>query len=275
MPKTCSIDFNLKIGTWNIQGLTDEKINNEYFDNVVSKLHVISLVETWCDSGKPHHDIPGFVCISKSNRKKHKKARRNSGGIIMYAKNSIARGVSKIASSHQDIIWAKFDKTFFNLKKDTYVGIIYFSPEYSSSNNIEDLNERYSKLLRNIEHYSKLGNILIQGDFNAYTNTCKDFVITDNSSFPKLNDDNYVKDNHLQRNNLDKKPLNKSGKLLIELCKESTLRIVNGRTIGDLPGKFTCLTYNGCSVVDYAIASLDLFQSIGAFKVHDLSLIHI
>ena len=270
MPKSSKIDYNLKIGMWNIQGLSEEKINSDLFVNFVSKMHIISFVETWCDSGKPHYDIPGFVCICNSNRIKHKKARRNSGGVNLYVRNSLSKGVTKLSSNHKDIIWTKLDKNFFNLKKDTYIGTVYFSPE-NSLNNVEDLNERFSKLLANIEHYSQLGDILIQGDFNAYTNTVPDFVMSDDTDLPKSNDKQYIIDNQMYRNNLDKKATNKSGKLLLELCKESSLRIMNGRTLGDLPGNYTCLTYNGCSVVDYSIASLDLFKSVGNFQVHDFT----
>ena len=37
---------------WNIQGLTPDKIIDHNFVNFLSKMHVISLVETWSDSGK-------------------------------------------------------------------------------------------------------------------------------------------------------------------------------------------------------------------------------
>ena len=51
-------------------------------------------------------------------------------------------------------------------------------------------------MLRNIEHYSNLGDVLIQGDFNAYTNTVQDFVTSDNAQYPKLNDNAYATDHH-------------------------------------------------------------------------------
>ena len=54
----------------------------------------------------------------------------------------------------------------------------------------------------------------------------------------------------LPRNNLDSKRLNNSGKSLFSLCRDTSLRIVNGRMIGDLLGNFTSIHYNGCSVVD-------------------------
>lgn len=271
MPNSNFVNSNLKIGTWNIHALTEEKLGNESFNSFISKMHVVSFVETWCDSGKPYHDIPGFVRISYNNRIKHPKARRNSGGVIMYAKNCISKGVTKQESNHKDIIWAKLDKSFFNLKKDIFLGIIYFSPEYSLNESIDDIDERYAQLLRDIEKFSKLGDILIQGDFNAYTRTVPDFVQSDNSNIPTLEDEHYIQDICTHRNNRDKKALNGSGRLLIKLCKESSLKILNGRTLGDLLGNYTSINYKGCSVVDYSIASNDLLRNISTFNVHDLA----
>ena len=73
----------------------------------------------------------------------------------------------------------------------------------------------------------------------------------------------------MPRKNLDHKRTNNSGKMLLEICKESSLRIINGRTTGDLYGKHTCIkfTYNGCSVVDYTIVSQELLNCISIFQV--------
>jgi hypothetical protein len=61
------------------------------------------------------------------------------------------------------------------------------------------------------------------------------------------------------------------GKHLLNLCKESGLRILNGRTIGDLQGKHTCITYNGCSVVDYMLVSIELLYLLGYFEVNEFT----
>ncbi|CAC5393200.1 unnamed protein product [Mytilus coruscus] len=183
-------------------------------------MHIISLVETWSDSGKPVDNIPGFDFICNSTRKKHKRARRGSGGIALYVRSSIYKGISKLSCTFNNAVWVKLDKHIFNLKNDIFIDTVYFSPEYSSGCT-EDINEVYSKLLRNIEHYSQLGDILIQGDFNAYTNTIPDFVISDEAKFPKSNDNEYSIDSHNLRKKLDSKSANGSGKLLSDLCKES------------------------------------------------------
>ena len=57
---------------------------------------------------------------------------------------------------------------------------------------------------------------------------------------------------------------------VLNLCKSSNLRILNGRTIGDSLGKYTCYKWNGCSVVDYAIYDGDFLRSVLSFKVLDI-----
>ena len=42
--------------------------------------------------------------------------------------------------------------------------------------------------------YSSQGDIIIQGDFNAYTNTKPDFVFNDDTEYPNPEDLNYFLD---------------------------------------------------------------------------------
>ena len=59
------------------------------------------------------------------------------------------------------------------------------------------------------------------------------------------------------------------GNRLLELCQKSSLRILNGRKIGDSIGNLTCHEYNGSSTVDYFIGSTELFNNARYMKVHD------
>lgn len=93
----------------------------------------------------------------------------------------------------------------------------------------------YSILLNDIAKYSRLGNIIIQGYFNAYTNTQPGFILFDNDSHCVNDDDfHYQHDNTLSRNNLDHNHTTNSGKRLLNMCKESGIWILNGRMTGDL-----------------------------------------
>ena len=55
------------------------------------------------------------------------------------------------------------------------------------------------------------------------------------------------------------KVVNEHGNYLLNFCKASGLRIINGRIGNDGGiGKFTCVTENGCSVVDYVLCRPEL-----------------
>ena len=56
------------------------------------------------------------------------------------------------------------------------------------------------------------------------------------------------------RNNQDTS-VNEHGQQLLDLCIETKLRNLNGRTRGDLQGNLKYVGFNGCSTVDLVLAS--------------------
>ena len=113
-------------------------------------------------------------------------------------------------------------------------------------------------LTKHIASFKKDDIILVGGDFNAHTGRLIDFI----------EDDNTINDFVLQpeilqkrkdliqrkRMNQDKK-INKFGRDLRDICISTNMKILNGRTIGDLVGQLTYIGPNGCSTVDYVIGS--------------------
>ena len=61
------------------------------------------------------------------------------------------------------------------------------------------------------------------------------------------------------------------GKRLLEICSQSQLRIANGRSFGDLTGKFTSHSTLGSSVIDYFIISETILSKLLLMKVHDFN----
>ena len=49
--------------------------------------------------------------------------------------------------------------------------------------------------------------------------------------------------------------INKFGNTLVDLCAKCDLRIINGRSLGDLNRMQSCFQYNGKSMVDYIIVN--------------------
>lgn len=64
---------------------------------------------------------------------------------------------------------------------------------------------------------------------------------------------------------------NASGVKLLDLCKGTDLRIVNGRVGEDAGvGQFTFMSPRGNSVIDYVLMAINLFPLISEFVAHDL-----
>ena len=111
--------------------------------------------------------------------------------------------------------------------------------------------------------------IILGGDFNSRLgNEHNEYIITDTSEFLPIG--NSETDILTFRNSQDKKT-NSNGKHLADLCMINNLKILNGRKIGDLTGKYTCHQYNGSIVVDYIIAEPNIFNKINYFQVLSLT----
>ena len=68
---------------------------------------------------------------------------------------------------------------------------------------------------------------------------------------------------------------NSFGEKLIDMATSTNLKILNGRTLGDLEGRYTYVGYNGLSTVDYVLGSENLLlrNHIHSFEVEQLTLL--
>lgn len=82
-----SLQRELTVSSWSIRGLGD-KYTDDLFIDIKSDINVI--LETW-KGENAETQIEIFVFISKC-RKKHKKSKRHSGGIIIYIKKRNFQG---------------------------------------------------------------------------------------------------------------------------------------------------------------------------------------
>ena len=109
----------------------------------------------------------------------------------------------------------------------------------------------------------KHNSILIMGPLNGGTHTKEDFVKDSFDKHSPVSNPLYIKDDILSKENMDTKPVDEQGKKIIELCKISSCRILNGRTRGDTFGTFTRYPSNirdQPSVIDYSICSSDMID---------------
>lgn len=92
--------------------MNQDKIKDPIFMKAIFNMPVFSLIETWRDSGTIL-SIPDYAIICNSSRSKHKKNMCNSGGIPIYGKHSLTKGLSKLSNEHNDIQWIKLNHNFF------------------------------------------------------------------------------------------------------------------------------------------------------------------
>ncbi|CAG2197514.1 unnamed protein product [Mytilus edulis] len=111
---------------------------------------------------------------------------------------------------------------------------------------------------------------MLLGDLNAHVK-CDELDFITNEVDDTLDDFlpvNYEADCiHKLRNTEIPQSTNNYGKSVIEICTESQLRILNGRTLGDSKGKITFYNHMGVSIVDYCICSASFLSNINNFTV--------
>ena len=265
----------LTISSWNINGL-ESKINgvksNKIHDpeviNTINKYDLIGLMETHAGS-ETDISLQGYYVFRK-DRPKHQKAWKPSGGIAVLVKESLRNACKFDPLSDSDIIWVRVQKQITKQSSDLFLAFVYLPPSNSSYGKVHG-NEILQKLEKHIEFFSCRGKVIICGDFNARIGESSDFLEKeDDTHVPMPHDDLY--EFILPRVSYDRKNVNQYGKWLIDLCIDNQMYILNGRTLGDFCGKFTCHTPRGSSVVDYLISSYSLSNEILSMNVNDISL---
>ena len=163
--------------------------------------------------------------------------------------------------------WILMDRDFFGFDKDLYVCFAYIPPQYSSYS-IDQGIDFLEMVESDISKYKNMGSVMIMGYFNARTASEDDFIINDDDNYLPLQEDYVIDTNMVHRNSQDTKVCSR-GRKLLEICISSRLRILNGRTFGDLHGKYTSYQYNGNSVIDYGVLSEEQMSNILYFHVDE------
>ena len=222
--------------------------------------------ETWTNKSS-NIDLKGYSKPVHSYRRyQHKRAKRSSGGLIIYIRDTFRKGIKVIKNKYDWLVWLKLDKHHFRMTSDVYLAVTYVAPENSPMHKIHD-EDPFRVIETDIGIYKELGKVFITGDMNARTGKKLDFI-TNNSIFENIvNRQNGA----LLRATQDHKS-NRYGDLLIDLCKSSDVCIVNGRLYDDAAkGKYTCTMYNGSSVVDYLLTNERDMNQLVYFNVEQFN----
>ena len=263
---------SISIGAWNIGGIKN-KSDDPHFIDELARHQIVVLGETFADNEV--FSFPGYKVKNIFRTKKHKKARRNSGGVSVLTENRIADYVKPVKCTAEHLIWMKIDKKLTSYPKDLYLCCAYIPPYGSAYYKSHPDIDLFDLLSTDITNFSKLGHIMITGDLNARLGKRPDLLTENEISKHSQNtflDEPLFTPPH--RNSMDS-GTNSWGSKLIDICSGHNLCLLNGRTISDLAGNFTFFG-GGSSVIDLAVVDSFIFKKALSFKVHpflpDLSL---
>ena len=258
---------HLKLGVWNIEGLTRYKIEDPVFLSTVNNHDIFVLCETWTNSIS-NISIPNFENFAVHRPRRKANSRRDSGEVIVYLRNEISSGVKLLKAGPEDAIWLLLDREFFKLKQNIVLCACYRVPD-NSSHQAFVANDMFDLIQENMVLYAEQFNseFIICGDLNSRTSIEDDFISNDVTDYVPVPDEYICDDVCYERSNEDT-VINTSGRNLLELCRSSNLRIVNGRVGKDAGiGRVTCIKYNGSSMVDYILCSNNLLSMFDDFEV--------
>jgi exonuclease III len=251
----------LSILSWNVHGLSKEKQQSADFVNTIANSDICFLYESWTNSNS-NILLNGYNSHNFYRKFKNRKARRNSGGIILLYKDHLKDGIKIVKNHHDTIIWIKLDHIFFNIVEDVYLCGAYIWGEESPANNFVNI-DLFDTIEQDISVFNSLGCVVLCGDLNSRVGNKCDFIPYDciNNAF---DDPDYDPDCTPVRASVDNVQ-NSHGTKLIDLCKSTSLRIVNGRIFNT--SNYTFCSNNGCSVIDYLLMNERHFSLVKDFTI--------
>ena len=261
-PEVLTMD-SISIAAWNICGIQN-KISDPDFLYELKSHDIVILGETFAKSDSLH--VEGFKCKNIFYSKKHKKAKRHSGGVSVLIKDSISNFVTPIRTTGEHFIWLKISQQLTGYPMDMFCCCAYIPPYGSPYYATHPDCNLFDSLNADLTHFSNLGHVFVSGDLNSRIGTKPDTLL--DSEINPLTDNipNLDTIKAPPRHSMDSK-VNVWGNKLIDLCIAHNLCLLNGRTLGDFSGKFTFFGA-GCSVIDVALVDEHLLQQTLAFKVH-------
>ena len=149
-----------------MEGLTLAKKTCEDFVSLITKNDIICLVESWTTKMSPIK-LHGYRTLVHSFRRAvNGRAKRAGGGVIIYIKDELFKGVKLVKNAQDCIVWLTLDKIYFGFEKDIYLGIAYIVPENSPIHALYDV-DLFQTLEEDIFFFSENGDVFLTGDLNC------------------------------------------------------------------------------------------------------------
>lgn len=235
---------------WNVNGINNLfNIENE-METLILTGDIICLSETWHtnESLNLPKFLRGFGPIYQSLAEKDKTRGRGSGGLIILIRNN-DKYISNLIE--QSCLWLIIDLKIRGTNLKYIIFFTYLKPSLGTN-----CINRLCESLENILELYKYHQCFVIGDFNSHigqlNQLTEDIVLAPN-----------VFDTRISLHNAT----NTRGIKLVENMELMGLYTLNGRTQGDIPGKFTFLNENGSSTIDLAWANIEGGQNVSHFSI--------
>ena len=98
----------LKLCTWNVNGLAKWKQQHK----LLNKNDIVCITESWKNETQVkllEREVSNTFSIIYSCRRKNKRAKRDSGGIVVFIKNYLSDFIKTKDTSDEDIIWLNIE----------------------------------------------------------------------------------------------------------------------------------------------------------------------
>ena len=255
--------------SWNINDIRDKvlgpKTANQEFLAQLKDQQIFCLQET-----KEEVKIPLFKCYNKL------RADSRSGGLCIGVPRNIDHLVQLIDTrQYNDIMAIRLSAGI--LGDEVILVNVYDSPENSSykirrrrQGHFKDTLEELACFLSSLTCGTPY---VIVGDMNARIGELCEPPRATNNTIDDLIDGSFKSKSYNMTpvRNSEDSIINERGKKLLDFVSEVDIKILNGSTLGDIFGRYTCLHYNGSSVVDYIMVSHALTTNVIRFKVLDFT----
>ena len=71
------------------------------------------------------------MCAYPESMSSKRKCKRGHGGVCLFIRKGISKGVNVLETDSNGFIWVKLDKVYFNLEHDIFTCFVYVPPNDS------------------------------------------------------------------------------------------------------------------------------------------------
>ena len=267
MNRSISKKIPFEVLHWNIQdgkSVSGPKQDDPDFLEILQGKSIFCLQET-----KGPISIPGYLCYNKLREKSR------SGGVCTGIAREIATRwkAREVFTGHEDILAVNLSPPGGDGETPLLVVNVYDSPSHSSykRHNVGNQTSVMETLLNMLLNH-QYTEILLCGDMNARTRTLNHDLVETSTEHEDSPRSHQIRSDRT-RSSKDTRQADARGKQLIDLLASLNATLLNGNCVGDITGEYTCVKYNGSSVVDYTAVTSGLYNMIKSYQVLDLNVL--